>query len=788
MARKTRVVTGLVFCVALLLPAAQPAHGAHPRVSFPELVHTADIIFVGTVAETTARFGADGKMIFTDVVFRPIDLIHKRASVSEKSSEVVTLTFAGGQIGDRGMSVSGIPRFTVGQRHLLFALHDGQTYANPLIGGMQGLFRLIADPQTAIEYPLTIGGAGITAVTGGELQLTSRIEGIEGGVVSWAPREATMAPAPQPAAGQTPAVSRDLSEPAAVFNLEELIAEVRQALDEPPPSQPVLRGSRSLAGTADHGGLQAKAPLDGPLATATAGQGQVPTAPIFELPLGKQRESDGHMAPVSRIPRTWQPDPFPIADTGECREASPSRGTPLCYCGYHYLFLIMEQVPTTWWSFSHNDNAMWQWNQFMDVYRYTADDGYWGYNGENEFGGWPSDAELYSMWGFHWGTGLAMTLQAWSGAVCAVIDEVDVVFNPAYSWWENLSDTLGYSGRILYRPVLMHELGHTWGMQRGSCVEDYSYDTPSVMHAYYSNIVEDGWGIHYWDAYAIRRLYDNQTSVITRKDVGVESYYASAGLWNATTDRSLYTVGDSITINNFTVENMSNSAISDLRFRLWLSSNNIISEGDYQMNGYWYWSSFGAESYWTGNTATTVPAVPAGTYHVGIIATTDGAAYSWDDLSFNNSTFLPATIQVCATDGYETSGSSGTDDACFGALIGLDSPQSHLHCDEDWVFFEVIGGATYEIETSNLIGGADTVLDLYSNCTTWLASNDDYGGSLASKITWTAASDGYLDVRIREYADSYQPGLGYDITVRSNLIFADGFESGTTNAWSRSVP
>src|SRR5688572_31167907 len=45
--------------------------------------------------------------------------------------------------------------------------------------------------------------------------------------------------------------------------------------------------------------------------------------------------------------------------------------------------------------------------------------------------------------------------------------------------------TFNQSSRVLYRPNVLHELGHSWGMQRGSCTEDYSYSQISVMHAYY---------------------------------------------------------------------------------------------------------------------------------------------------------------------------------------------------------------------------------------------------------------------------------------------------------------
>jgi hypothetical protein len=186
-------------------------------------------------------------------------------------------------------------------------------------------------------------------------------------------------------------------------------------------------------------------------------------------------------------------------------------------------------------------------NAFMDIYRYVPDDGSWGNNGQNEFGGYPSSQDLINNYGQGWNGELAITWTTWSGCQCCTITQADVFFNPAYSWWQNFSDTFNQSGRVLYRPVVDHELGHSWGMQRGSCTEDYSYSQISVMHAYYFNIVEDGYGIHHPEAYSIRQTYQGQTGILPLTDVGVESYYASGSLINSTTDTTSYQAGDSIT-------------------------------------------------------------------------------------------------------------------------------------------------------------------------------------------------------------------------------------------------
>lgn len=121
-----------------------------------------------------------------------------------------------------------------------------------------------------------------------------------------------------------------------------------------------------------------------------------------------------------------------------------------------------------------------------------------------------------------------------------------------------------------------------------------------------------------------------------------------------------------------------------------------------------------------------------------------------------------ALVVVCPDDGYEPDDLYG--DASPIVVDG--AAQSHLHCDVDWVTFEGIQGATYRMETTNLIGGADTVLELYDSTGTGLLDVDDDGGAgVASRIDHTAGASGTLYLKIREFGDDYAAGKGFDIGV-----------------------
>jgi hypothetical protein len=137
-----------------LLLGSGVTRAIYPHVEFPELAHSADIIFVGSVTSTTARFGINDRVIVTDVVFLVEALAHVGDAVTGDVTQEIVLTFAGGQVGDRGMSVSGVPTFTVGQSYVVFSHFDGQAYFNPLIGGTQGLFKVVSDAATGEAYPL----------------------------------------------------------------------------------------------------------------------------------------------------------------------------------------------------------------------------------------------------------------------------------------------------------------------------------------------------------------------------------------------------------------------------------------------------------------------------------------------------------------------------------------------------------------------------------------------------------------------------------------------------------
>ena len=87
--------------------------------------------------------------------------------------------------------------------------------------------------------------------------------------------------------------------------------------------------------------------------------------------------------------------------------------------------------------------------------------------------------------------------------------------------------------------------------------------------------------------------------------------------------------------------------------------------------------------------------------------------------------------------------------------------------DQDWIKFDAQEGITYTLQTSNLGPQSDTYIYLYDqDGTTLLASNDDYGGSLASRIDWTAPASGIYYVQIRHWNPNASGcGTRYNFTI-----------------------
>ena len=138
-------------CIVAALVALSVSSLAHATTviapSFEELVAQADVVFETEVFDTRARFDSDrdGSAIVTDVYF------HVDKLLKGNSPSTVVLAFLGGEVGDVGFRVDGVPRFVKGDRDVLFA-RTGRQFASPLVGMMHGRIRIAGSRSENQEF------------------------------------------------------------------------------------------------------------------------------------------------------------------------------------------------------------------------------------------------------------------------------------------------------------------------------------------------------------------------------------------------------------------------------------------------------------------------------------------------------------------------------------------------------------------------------------------------------------------------------------------------------------
>jgi hypothetical protein len=143
---------------------------------------------------------------------------------------------------------------------------------------------------------------------------------------------------------------------------------------------------------------------------------------------------------------------------------------------------------------------------------------------------------------------------------------------------------------------------------------------------------------------------------------------------------------------------------------------------------------------------------------------------------------LVISKQAEAQDDHGNTRATATAIATDGTLVSgnIETPG-----DLDWFSFSAVSGYTYVIETSDLGSGCDTFLYLASATgSTAIASDDDGGVGVASKIEWQATSSDTYYVAVEHFSTS---GTGtYKISLTSNTPTYDAtgtWTYSTSNNW-----
>jgi hypothetical protein len=115
--------------------------------TFTELVDSADFIARGVVTDVHSETidTTQGPAIHTLVTLH-VEMVLKGSPGAD-----VTLSFLGGKVGRRTLSVVGMPRFEVGQREIVFVSRNGQSIC-PLVAAGHGRYHVRHDAAGNRDY------------------------------------------------------------------------------------------------------------------------------------------------------------------------------------------------------------------------------------------------------------------------------------------------------------------------------------------------------------------------------------------------------------------------------------------------------------------------------------------------------------------------------------------------------------------------------------------------------------------------------------------------------------
>ena len=138
-----RVVAALAIVVMM---AATPGATTVIPPTFADLVARAQVVFVGETVAVESRWitTSAGPAIVTRVTYRVVRTI--KGSLGAQT----TLEFLGGTVGEARFEVSGVPKFRVGDKDVIFADERGRP-VSPIVGVMHGRFRVLHDPASGRE-------------------------------------------------------------------------------------------------------------------------------------------------------------------------------------------------------------------------------------------------------------------------------------------------------------------------------------------------------------------------------------------------------------------------------------------------------------------------------------------------------------------------------------------------------------------------------------------------------------------------------------------------------------
>ncbi len=765
------------FCVLISLFSNTKTWACSEQLSFTEMTQTADLIFIGEVYSMESAFNEQRNMIFTQVTFVQNEVIFSNEKSVQRLKRTIVITYAGGDAEGKRMRVCGMPKFEIGQRYLLFAQDDGKRYFNPIVGESQGFFKVVRDKRLQTDYILTASGHAITSLSIENLTVSKPVQFIENGKATFKNLELF-------SARQSPSVPESASGNGRAY-------------------------LSSKKETNDSGFVTLEAFIDFVLQKALY-ENTKKQSSSFGSKLKNENQGTSFQSSFPEIlsPAVAQPQ-NPSGDSRSSSETNYTSSYDLAACSVHDLPIVMQQTMPDSFDYETNFEAMAIWNQYLPIYQWIPSDGpvemgdY--YNGVNEFAGRMDDVGVALVYGATWGSS-AIALHKFDNGpdYCSDRFESDVIWNANRKWTTDLEDLLVDPDLILLLPTAMHELGHVWGLMSADEPETYTHQVLTVMHAFNDDIIEDGQGIHSTDAWILRRHYLDQMIYPPIADVGIESYYANSSgkLRSSKTQNALleeetsFKSGESITLENITIENIGTFDIHNLKMQIYFSEDRTITSEDHLVEefiwteGNWEYGSFEAESFFTHSYGFAIPeGIPSGDYFVGLIVSIDEFE---DAFSGNDTTtfFNPITLDILpnlTTAGSESFSTPSTTSVTISANI-----QNNGIADAGSFEVQYYASVDDEITASDILLDADTYAGLGAGVTTSIYTSINYDIYMACESHGDPVlipGDYYIGFILDEPNDVKElDEIDNAISISTGLLTVPGFETNYHRAYNLPNP
>jgi hypothetical protein len=582
----TPLVTAAVLCASVLSPQRAAATEVVP-LSLTETIRQAETIVVGRVVSQNTRWGTEAKRwMQTDYSIAVEEVVEADAG-TEPIGKTVVVTYWGGTLDGETQGVSDCRLPRIGER-LVFILARGwqtKTSVSPVVGFNYGLLSVAAAENDGPAVVLDANGT----------PLVRRADGLLG----W--RGATPAAEANSARVELPQFTSWVREN--IRTLKAAPSELPPQSDaKPEPSDP--RGMPMFH----------KTPYD---------------------------EAAGDRQPVPTGPGVL---PLEASAASEVATSTTAGGGPVLDYNFGPIanrFITVNNFRSTMTPWSPVDQQLLaHWNHYADIYRvYANPTGTYAWR-DNVFdlAGFLSSAQLQATYGVTWPADVIAYcfFRGPNDTTPSPIVESDIVLNSALAF--TLDDESVYNGgtAISFRQVMLHEMGHMWGL-------NHNFNFLSIMND--SQLVYRFFGFPYMDdAEAIRAAYP--TAVMARTDLAIYLRYSVTTQFIAQASfPSSVPAGGSFTVNNYHVENVGTTTIATPTVEWYLTPARNF--GTSYFLGSTTYGSLNRFQYHTPTDVArslTVPAnVPVGQYYLAAFIRNDTSPQQ-SGFPFNNDTSFSRTM------------------------------------------------------------------------------------------------------------------------------------------------